>query len=213
MTEEAQEILNYLPLNTNTLESEYIDHLWDVASVLLDGADNVQSFSIMPFHLLFMLAIQYKALRISKCLCDSYKLAFTIRSVRDNERDLLSPTDPFTIGNLNEKEIVDLFKIIGLSDTVRGNIRKLINNRNDNLAHAKGGIERQLENRITTYLDALAQIQGCFNSINDKIAEEWEAELQRDEDMKEFVNLRLLNSYLCLSDFTSGKLNKFNIFG
>lgn len=88
MTEEAQEILNYLPLNTNTLESEYIDHLWEVASVLLDGSENVQSFSIMPFHLLFMLAIQYKALRISKCLCDSYKLAFTIRSVRDNERDL-----------------------------------------------------------------------------------------------------------------------------
>ena len=65
MYENAQEIFDYLPINRSKLEADYIDHLWNVF-IALDNAENsARPFVMMPFHLLFMLALQYKVLRIA----------------------------------------------------------------------------------------------------------------------------------------------------
>ncbi len=62
MPEDAQKILDYLPIRKNLQENDYINHLWQAFSTL-DGADAVaRPFAVMPFHLLFMMAIQYNSL-------------------------------------------------------------------------------------------------------------------------------------------------------
>lgn len=139
MYEDAQEIFDYLPIRRNTAENDYINHLWQVFSTL-DGADAVvRPFAVMPFHLLFMMAIQYKVLRIYKEQKEKYELALTTKNPRDEEKDILAPESPLAIAFLGESEIVDFLKIAGLSaDDARSIKKSIIRYRNDKIAHAKG---------------------------------------------------------------------------
>ena len=65
MYEDAQEIFGYLPIRKTQVEYEYIEHLRNVFLVLDQTENTARPFLIMPFHLLFMMALQYKALRVS----------------------------------------------------------------------------------------------------------------------------------------------------
>ena len=73
MYEDAQEIFEYLPIRRNTTENDYIDHLWQAFSALSQTETTARPFAVMPFHLLFMLALQYKVLRISKEQKEKYE--------------------------------------------------------------------------------------------------------------------------------------------
>ena len=66
MLEKAQEILDFLPIRRSEAEDEYINHLWESFLILDSGNKSVRPFLMMPFHLLFMLAIQSKVVRIYK---------------------------------------------------------------------------------------------------------------------------------------------------
>jgi len=48
-----------------------------------------------------------------------------------------------------------------------------IDERNDNLAHAKGGIEPDPDGKIQKYLSDLKMIQFYMLPLNDKIADNW----------------------------------------
>ncbi len=97
MYEDAQEIFDYLPIRRDALENDYINHLWQSFTILNGSGREGQSFAIMPFHLLFMLAIQYKVLRVYREQKEKYELALTTKNPRDNEKDILAPESPFTI--------------------------------------------------------------------------------------------------------------------
>ena len=73
MVEEALEIHNYLPLNRNRDEDDYIEFLWGAFINLGSTSSKESAFAIMPFHLLFMTAIQFKILRIHKVFPQKYK--------------------------------------------------------------------------------------------------------------------------------------------
>ena len=145
MYEDAQEIFDYLPINKNQTEDEYISHLWTALMSLDSGDQEGISFLIMPFHLLFMLSIQYKVLRIYNYRKENYLSAFLIFPPRDDQKELLNPSSVYSIGLLEESKIINILKIVGVDDNTISLVKKLIKNRNDNLAHAKGGIERNLE--------------------------------------------------------------------
>lgn len=167
MHEDSQEILNYLPIRRNALENEYINHLWSAFSAL-DGADaTARPFAVMPFHLLFMLAIQYKVLRIYKEQKEKYELALTIKNPRNEEKDILAPESPLAIAFLGESEVVDFLKIAGLSaDDARGIKKSIIRYRNDKIAHAKGYIEQDLKTKIAEYFGWLGASQNVYRSMN-----------------------------------------------
>lgn len=148
MPEDAQKILDYLPIRRNLQENDYVNHLWQVFSTLDRGEAVARPFVVMPFHLLFMLAVQYKVLRIYKEQKEKYKLALTTKNTRDEEKDILAPESPLAIAFLKESEIIDLLKIAGLSPNDARNIKKTITRyRNDKIAHAKGYIEQDLETK------------------------------------------------------------------
>ena len=208
MLEEAQEIFDYLPINkTNTAESEYISHLWSAIDALSNGQDLAQHFVLMPFHLLFMLSLQYKILRVAKEKNKNYLTAFTINVCRDVAK-VANPESVFVLTNLKESSMIDLFKLIHLDSQSISEIKSLVRYRNDKLAHANGGIAVDSEDRINQYLDVLKKVQMKFVQLNDDLADRWRTDMLPDDDKGEFVDIRLAEEYLCPADFMSGKLSE-----
>lgn len=205
MYEDAQEIFEYLPIRRDTPENDYIDHLWQAFSTLDGGEAVARPFAMMPFHLLFMVALQYKVLRISKEKRAEYELVFTIDRGREREA-VLNPESVFDIALLNERAIPDLLKLIGVDGEIIKQIKKLIDNRNDNLAHAKGGIESEPEMRIEEYLTCLRTIQIHMQLLNNSVGGSWATEVSAEDNIPDFIEAGLVDSMLCPEDFMTGKL-------
>lgn len=206
LAEEAVEIHNFLPISRNPTEDEYIYHLWDAFSTLDTLGEYGRSFSIMPFHLLFILALHYKVLRIAKYKKTNYKNAFLLKYLNDEARELPDPKSVYTLGLLEESAMVNIFRILGIKNDLIGQIKLLIKNRNDNLGHAKGGIERNIEHRIGEYNNILKKIQPYFENINDKVAKKWVKAIEPGEAGVEYVKIHLAEEYLCPADMQQGKL-------
>lgn len=199
MYEEAQEILNYLPIRRDKAENDYIDHLWNAFLALDASGTSGRPFVMMPFHLLFMLAMQYKVLRISKERRSSYDLVFMIDGGRDRAT-ILNPGSVFDLALLTERTIPDVFKLIGLDAKTIKQMKGLIDNRNNTLAHAKGGIEADPEARILEYLQTLKNIQNCMKALNSDVARSWLSEITDEDNPSEFVEGRLSESFFCIRD-------------
>ena len=205
MYEEASEIHKYLPIRRGIIEDQYISHLWNVIMALDSSNETAQPFIIMPFHLLFMLALQYKALRISRELNKSYSLAFTIKNHRDI-KTLSNPTSVFDLSVLQERTLPDLFRLIDLDESSILRIKKIVDYRNKNLAHAKGGIAQEFDKKIEEYLECLKMIQEKFLEPNNVVANKFKSEMSKEDLKTEFIENKLLDSYLCPADFTNGSL-------
>lgn len=209
MYDEAAKIFDFLPINkTQTLEEDYIEHLWSSFTELYLGAIEAQPFAVMPFHLLFMVSLQYKILRIYSTHRDKYHTAFTMEHPRDNELDILNPQSVFTIGFLSESKIIDLLKLSTIKPNLLSKMKSLIKNRNENLAHAKGGIELNLDQKIGHYLKCLNELQSSFLTLNDKVAKLWWQEIHQGQEGANFIDLHLAEEYLCPEDMQHGKLLK-----
>ena len=205
MYENAQEIFGYLPIRRNTPENDYISHLWQAFMALDAGDELAKRFAVMPFHLLFMLAVQYKVLRISRERKTEYEMAFTLNHGRNHEI-LLSPKSVFDLALLNERSLPDLLKLVGLNIGGIDQIKKLVDNRNINLAHAQGGSETDPEGRIEEYLAAIDTLQSCMRPLNDFISDAWVGDFSPDDNKADFIEARLLDSMFCPEDFKTGKL-------
>jgi len=210
LAEDAVEIHNYLPITRNPIEDEYIEHLWDAFATLDTLGDYGRNFSIMPFHLLFMLALHYKILRLAKYKKTNYKNAFLLQYLNDEALELPDPKSVYTLGLLEESKVANLFKIVGIKSDLIGQIKALVKNRNDNLGHAKGGIERDIERRIREYINVLERIQPFFKKINDKVAKKWIKSMDPGEAGVEYIKLHLAEEYLCPTDMQQGKLSQLD---
>ncbi len=160
----------------------------------------------MPFHILFMLALQYKVLRINKIYGKECKLIFCTSGSR-YKKELLNPAlSVFDLALLSEKHLPEFFQLIGLDEDTIRTIKKFINYRNDNLAHPKGGIEQNPEARITSYIEVLKNIQIFMLSLNNKVAKKWIGEMDPGEAGVEYIDLHLAEEFLCPADMQQGEL-------
>jgi len=213
MHEAAQEIFDYLPINKSKAESDYIEHLWG-ACTCLDSIDNkTHPFIIMPFHLLFMLALQYKALRVAESFPDAVNLFFVGVAGRDRDKLLNGNRSVFDLAMINERTLPEIFRLTGLDKEKIKIIKELIDDRNNKIAHARGGIDPDPDDKIENYIDALSSLQTCLVSINDKVATQWLNEISEEDDLTDYVNIRLPISVLCPADFKTGMLSLFDLEG
>ena len=83
MYEEAQKILDYLPIRRIEAENDYIEHLWGALRALDNGEKHVRGFAILPLHLLFLLAVQYKILRVATEQQERYSLSITLKNPKN----------------------------------------------------------------------------------------------------------------------------------
>jgi hypothetical protein len=226
MYEEARRINDYLPIEPGA-ESRYILHLWGAFEALIEKEDSASAFSILPFHLLFMLAVQYKVYRISAWKNEEYFEAFNdCRVYNKADREIIIANAPIisedgvipsgsSVRNLSkiyECHLFRFFKIIDIADSVIPRAKILIDIRGS-YAHANGNIEEGIEERVDEYLKILNEIQDKCLTLNNDLAAGWLSEYNSEETPQEFAEKRLLGSHLCPEDFKTGLLEaNFPIF-
>lgn len=141
---------------------------------------------------------------------EKYNTAFIAYSSRDKE-SIIKPESVFDIALLAERTIPDLLRVIDISDDVIRDAKKLIDNRNDNLAHAKGGIDQNPEEKISEYLSNLRSVHDQCENLNDSVADSWLSKIKENDiqesELQNFIESQLLDSRLCPADFKTGKLN------
>lgn len=208
--ESAFEILDFFPVRKRVVEDGYIKHLWDSFLTLDAFGGDGRSFNIMSFHLLFMLALQFKALRLAKLFPQAADLFFAGVGGRDKAKLLNPERSVFDFALINERTLPEIFRLVNMPEPAIGSIKSLIDGRNRDLAHARGGSETDPEGKIEQYLNELKGVQTHFSEANNHIAEQWLSEIVDEEVLSDFVELRLLDSQLCQADFRSGLLFVFN---
>lgn len=207
MYDEAQEIFDYIPLRLSKPESEYTQHLLGAFDHLSSAPpEDIRAFAIMPFHLLFMLALQYKVMRMYTRRNGAYTGHKIIVDLNARRVAARTPTSVYDLALISESYLAELLEIMVVDPAVIAGTKMLVRLRNDGFAHAKGAIERDIGGRIEEYLSVLRQIPQAYTAMNDEIAQEWLAELAPDDDRQSFIETRLASEYLCLTDFHSGLL-------
>jgi len=193
-------ISKFLPTRCDSSEANYIKYLSNSFGKLsnkIDDDDMSDGFAIIPFHLLFMMALQYRILRIFKDRPENYRLSITLKNTKEN-RAILNPSSPFDFSLFNESEVVNFFRLVDCKDDKLGKIKFLIKERN-NLAHASGNIDNNPEKKCEEYLSCLDEIQKLFSKSNQLLADEFLKELEEDWDIKQFFEIRfksyLINEY------------------
>jgi len=202
MYENAKKIFDYLPIRRDKSEQDYIEHLWKSYTTLDEGNEFARPFAVMPFHLLFMLAIQYKVLRISKMHKKACEVFFCGVAGR-NKRELLSDkVSVFDIAFINERTIPEIFQLIHLEHHKIKAIKSLVDDRNDRLAHAKGGIEQNLENKLDLYFQALEDIQQKFKDYNSQLATDWIRNNTEEAELDQLLENMFLLENIAPKDFS-----------
>lgn len=206
MYEDAQEIFNFLPLNRTVPEDNYINHLWDVFLALDSSGTSARSFMVLPIHLLFMLSLQYKVMRIAKAKPRSSNTFFAGAAGRNKETLLNPDKSVFDIAFIYESTLPEIFRLIKVDENQISKIKYLVNNRNEQLAHAKGSIENDPEEKISQYFEILRNIQPNFLDINNKVANAWLKEMGTGQSGVDYMETHFIEEYLCPADMQQGKL-------
>lgn len=219
MYEDAQEIFDYLPVEAGS-ESRYIKQLWDAFILLSEAKDDVPYFSIVPFHLLFMLAVQYKAYRLSAWNPQFFLGQINSNQCRtygsENKQQLLNniplnknsiwdttQSSVKTLSLINEKDLFNVFDIVGIDKDIIDSACALVDSRNDRL-HANGEIDEEAENKISEYLKILRHLQEKCNTraINIAIQGNWAEEIEEGMlSLDEFFQEKFLYSQFSKMDF------------
>ena len=207
MCTDAWGIRDHLPIFPRDFEMWYIDHLQQAFFALeltySTTPGQARPFSIMPLHLLFMVAIQFKMLRIRNEMRSGYENhRSSLKKVKKDVRDILqNPATALDIAHLREREIVNFLKVAGLSNNHADHIYdSTIRYRNDKIAHAKGHIELRLEAKINEYFDVLETVQRVYQRMNRSLAKNWLNKVQAGADIGQFFETHLRGSLLCPRD-------------
>lgn len=220
--DKAFKIFDSLPIVYTDSVKIYLEYLWNSFNCLEKQEDISRSFSIFPFYLLFILAIQYKVLRISKYYEVDYHLITDSLSVSKYTKVLMNANTmnedfpqgvkAFTVSYCNEKKMFEYLRIIDPSGKLCTEGRNFVGMRN-NYAHASGNIENEIDLRIEDYLNYLEKLQQVVDvTLNEKSKKKLEkVAKERGDSFKHNHLFTLLLETECLTkeDFRNGPLNKF----
>jgi len=220
--DKAFKIFGFLPIIYTDEVKVYLEYLWNSFNCLEKQGDISRSFSIFPFYLLFILAIQYKVLRISKYYEKDYHSLTRKLGVSKYVRDLMNRNTiggdfpqgikAFTVSYCNEKKIFEYLDIIEPSGELCEEGKKFVGMRN-NYAHASGNIENEIDLRIEDYLLYLERLQKVVDTTLNGRAQKNLRRIskERGESFKYNNLFTLILETECLTkeDFRNGPLNKF----
>lgn len=214
MYEDTHEIFDYLPIEAGS-ENLYIQHLSGAFQAVNEKDEPTRAFSILPFHLLFMLAVQYRVYRISAWKNSEYlSILSNCRTYRKEDRKVLIANAPIAatsgvissnssvrnLSKINETYLFQFFKIIGLDENIIKQAAVLVGIRGT-YAHANGNIEENIEARMDEYLGILKEIQRCMPEVN-KGVQNWADEIEEGEfPLDDFFRERFLQSQFSPRDF------------
>ncbi len=182
MIEDAQTIFDYLPISYgNPTYQEYVDFLWDAfATNYSEKPVNSNeetdpkfripkyNFSFLAYHMLFMTFIYFEIWQIKNFLKEDFEKALVGFEDREIKGLMEEDLTPFAFKQIKEKVVFRFLKLIGLSTTDIGNLKKLADER-DNTAHPQGTItfkdHKTLDSKINDYLRCIKVVQNHSGKI------------------------------------------------
>ncbi len=158
--EEANAILNYLPLSFKTRsEQDYIAFLWDAFET--NYTHGKYQFAFLAYHMLTMSFVYFNIWQIRQTRPEDFEKGL-IGFGRDIEKNLMGATSPFVFSTVNERTILRFLKLIGCDNSKIGTYAKLVDDRNET-AHPNGNIffstQGALDTKITEILRVVDEIQ------------------------------------------------------
>jgi hypothetical protein len=158
--EEAFELANYLPLSFKTpKEQEYIEFLWDAFET--NYTHGKYQFAFLAYHMLTMSFVYFNIWQIKQAAPEDFAKAM-IGFNKEQEKELVDATSPFTFCRVNESSVMRFLKLIGCDNGKVGTYAALVKERN-NTAHTNGNIffstQAALDTKIREILRVVDEIQ------------------------------------------------------
>ncbi len=177
MMEEVYQLLDYLPIDDAEINN-YVNPLFNSAQVTYDKEQ--YQFSYFAVHLIFMTYIYLTVWKISQFHKEKFEHSLLFaRPYNGSDVNLKQVRSIFDYSHLPEKDIFELFSLIGLDNGYIKSTKKLIDSRND-MAHATGKIQI-LDMRH--FDDAIAGLLGVCLTIQKNM----------DETIKKWYKNKLLD--------------------
>jgi hypothetical protein len=160
MMDEVYQLLDYLPIDDAEVNN-YVTPLLNSAQVTHEKEQ--YQFSYFAVHLIFMTYIYLTVWKISQFHKEKYEHSLLFaRPYNGSDINLKQVSSIFDYSYLPEKDIFELFSLIGLDNGYIKSTKKLIDYRND-MAHATGKIQilnmKQFEDAIADLLSVCINIQ------------------------------------------------------
>lgn len=135
--EEFYQLMEYLPAAfKNEKDGEYIAYLRD--SFEQNYQNGKYQFAVLACHMLYMSFVYFSVWQIKNSNPNDFAKSL-IGFSKDDEKSLLSASNPFTFAKISEARIFRFLKLIGCENDAVGNFSGLVQQRND-IAHSNGHI-------------------------------------------------------------------------
>ena len=204
--DEAFDLADYLPMFPKTRDDEeYLPFLWTACENNYAGEN--YHFAFLAYHMLMMSFVYFKIWQLRQICPDDFEKVL-IGFARDDERNWLRDTSPFTFSKVNERSVLRLFRLIGCDDSQIGNYRKLVDDRNY-AAHANGNIyfrtRPQMDAKINQVLQAVEEIQTYFRPVINRRYEEFLLQSSNPDERESLDDKEQIDEVLIRGNYMSRK--------
>lgn len=164
--EEFYQIMRYLPASyKSTQDQDYIAYLRD--SFDQNYQNGKYQFALLACHMLYMSFVYFSVWQIKNSRPDDFAKSL-IGFSKDDEKELLAASNPFTFWKINEARIFRFLKLVGCENDSIGKFAKLVDKRND-IAHPNGIIhctdQRSADLRLSEILSQIDSIQERMTPV------------------------------------------------
>lgn len=159
--DEALQIRDYLPSSfSRGSEGEYINFLWEAFEE--NYHNGKYQFAMLACHMIYMSFVYFSIWKIKHSRPHDFEKSLVGFS-KEDEKELLEATSPFTYWTINESRIFRFLKLIGCCNNDIGQFAKLVQQRNE-IAHPNGNIffsdQTTANKRISEILRQMDAIQN-----------------------------------------------------
>jgi len=172
MKDDKLGIVDYLPGDfSSTNEADYVA-FWE--GVVVQGIESGNyHVAFLGHHMLFMVAVEYLALRLSRYYPREYRASLAHLVRREDRAALSLPSSPFSFSIVNERTIFTLFEITGVKGDTIKSARGMVDDRN-NAIHANGLIFFSedfsgLQRMMSSHEGLLSQLLASFHDKTTEI--------------------------------------------
>lgn len=164
--EDFYQIMRYLPASyKSTQDGDYIAYLRD--SFEQNYQNGKYQFALLACHMLYMSFVYFSVWQIKNSRPDDFAKSL-IGFSKDDEKELLGASNPFTFWKISEARIFRFLKLAGCENEAIGKFAKLVDKRND-IAHPNGIIHCTDQNtadlRLSEILSQMDAIQQCMTPV------------------------------------------------
>lgn len=164
--EDFYQIMRYLPASyKSTQDGDYIAYLGD--SFEQNYQNEKYQFALLACHMLYMSFVYFSVWQIKNSRPDDFAKSL-IGFSKDDEKELLGASNPFTFWKISEARIFRFLKLVGCENDSIGKFAKLVDKRND-IAHPNGIIhctdQKTADIRLSEILSQMDTIQQCMTPV------------------------------------------------